>query len=237
MTKSRLQILLIFVAIIGIILLLLYFSWSTLFPKPVNLILQQRTSNDVSETLLLDDDTIMGKPDAPVLIVEFGEFMCPYCGQIHREIEQVWRKEYIETGKAKYVFRDYINLGHLRAFTAAEANECADAQGKQWPMYDLLFDNAYTGDAWAQLPNRKDFIEIMNRYAQHLNLDVALFKECINNSTFGEEVQLDASAGSQLGIFGTPVIYIGNDQTGFVKIRGAQPYSVYTQIIDEKLKS
>src|SRR3989344_422771 len=73
-------------------------------------------ATDRSESAFIDDDTFMGSEDSDVLIVEFGDFMCKFCGELHRDVEPLWRKDYIETGKAKYVFRDFISADHEQAF-------------------------------------------------------------------------------------------------------------------------
>ena len=192
-------------------------------------------ATDRSESAFIDDDTFMGSEDSDVLIVEFGDFMCKFCGELHRDVEPLWRKDYIETGKAKYVFRDFISADHEQAFPAAQASECADEQGKQWEMYDLLYDNAFSKDAWALIDEKQKLLAVFRKYALQLILYPKNFDNCMSNEEISNEIKQDIFAGLATGVSGTPTIFIGNDETGFVKIRGAQPYSVYKQIIDEKL--
>ncbi|MEK6942844.1 MAG: DsbA family protein [Nanoarchaeota archaeon] len=197
--------------------------------------LELKSKTDRNENALIDDDAIMGNADAPIAIIEFGDFMCKFCGELHREIEPIWRKEYIETGKAKYVFRDFVSSDHPQAYPAAEASECANLQGKKWQMYDLLFDNAYTGDSWAGIKDREALLNIFKKYGEKIGLNMEQFSPCLSNNFFANEINNDIFAGVSTGVSGTPTIFIGNDQTGFAKILGSQPYSVYKQIIDEKL--
>lgn len=235
--KNSVQVVLALAGIIGILVFLFFFPWGKFLTAPSTPVeTKTADSRTLSEYRLVDDDTILGDHQAPILIAEFGDFMCPFCGEVHRTIEPLWRKDYIETGKARYVFRDFISPNHQQAFVAAEANECAGAQGKQWPMYDILYDHAYNGDAWSKFPDEKSVVEVMKRYAAQIGLDSQQFETCMANDDFVNEVQQDIMAGIKKGVTGTPTIYIGNDQTGFVTIRGAQPYAVYKQIIDEKLK-
>ncbi len=199
--------------------------------------LTSKSKTDRNADFFIGDDTIMGDKNAPVIIAEFGDFMCPFCGEVHREIEPLWRKEYIDTGKALYVFRDFISANHPQAYPAAEANECADRQGKQkqWQMYDLLFDNAYAGDKWTEFDAKDQLNDAFKKYAAKIGLNMEQFSKCMENDYFASEINSDISAGLTIGVSGTPTIFIGNDQTGFSMIKGAQPYSVYKQIIDGKL--
>ena len=202
-----------------------------------NLNLTTKSMTDRNTYSFIDDDTVMGNPKAPILIVEFGDFMCKFCGEVHREIEPLWRKEYIETGKVRYVFRDFISVDHPQAFPAAEASECAGAQGKQWQMYDMLFDNAYKNDTWAKIEDKERLLNVFKKYGKETWLNMEQFSSCMSNNYFGSEIQKDINAGIVAGVSGTPTIFIGNDKTGFVKIVGSQPYAVYKQVIDEKLNA
>ena len=235
--NDTIKALLALAGVIGIATLMVFLPWDKLLMQPAETsTVQQRSSTDIFETRLLNDDTFLGDPEAPILIAEFGEFMCPFCGEIKREIEPLWREEYLDTGKARYVFRDFISLNHQQAFIAAQANECADEQDTQWKMYDILYENVYDGDVWSKIPDAKGVVEAMKKYAEQIGLDMQKFETCMNDTAMVNEVKKDLIAGLQMGVTGTPTIYIGNDKTGFSKVLGGQPYSVYKQIIDEKLK-
>ncbi len=88
----------------------------------------------------IDDDVVLGDPDAPVTIITFGDYQCPYCEQLFQTGEQDMRRDYVETGKAKMVYRDFLIPGHKAAIPAAEAAQCAGDQGKYWPYHDQLFE-------------------------------------------------------------------------------------------------
>jgi protein-disulfide isomerase len=90
----------------------------------------------------IDDDTVLGDANAPVTMIVFGDFQCPYCGQAYQTGEKQVRDEYVKSGKVKMVYRDFplINI-HPSAIPAAEASECAKAQGKYWQYHDALFEN------------------------------------------------------------------------------------------------
>ena len=236
--KLKPNALAITLAILAVGIILVYFmdkSSGMFINSNESLTLKSKT--DRNEDILMDDDAVMGRKNATIIIAEFGDFMCKFCGEVHRKIEPLWRKEYIEAGKARYVFRDFISPDHPQAYPAAEASECADVQNRQWQMYDLLFSNAYTGDAWAKIEDKEKLNGIFKKYAAEIGLNAGQFNACMSNNYFAKEIMDDISAGVIGGVSGTPTIFIGNDKTGIVKIKGAQPYSVYKQIIDEKLDS
>tara|TARA_Y100000310_G_scaffold38326_1_gene35938 strand:+ start:11410 stop:12180 length:771 start_codon:yes stop_codon:yes gene_type:complete len=171
--------------------------------------------DDVDE----DDDPVLGDKNAPVTIVSFEDYQCPFCKKAFDQTLPLLKKEYIDTGKAKLVFRDYPLGFHPEAGPAAEASECADDQGKFWEYHDELFNNQ-------QSLGRDLYIKL----AGDLGLDVDKFTQCIDNGDFKQEVQNDFSYGSQVGVSGTPTFFING-----VKLVGAVPYQNFKQIIDAEL--
>ena len=89
----------------------------------------------------IDDDFVLGDPAAPVTMIIFGDYQCPFCGQAHNTAEKQVREKYVKTGKVKMVYRDYPLSFHPAATPAAEAAQCAGAQGKYWEYHDALFEN------------------------------------------------------------------------------------------------
>jgi protein-disulfide isomerase len=167
----------------------------------------------------LDDDPVLGDPNAPVTIVSFEDYQCPFCGRAFQQTFPQLKSEYVDTGKAKIVFRDFPLSFHPEAQPAAEASECADEQGKFWEYHDALFNNQNLLGAsyYAQL-------------AGDLGLDVDQFTQCMDSGKYRQEVQADFAYGSQVGVSGTPTFFING-----IKLVGAQPYEAFKQVIEAEL--
>jgi protein-disulfide isomerase len=170
---------------------------------------------------------VLGKPDAPLTMVEFTDLQCPFCRQFHVTAYEQIKKDYIDTGKLRYISRDFpLDSIHPFAQGAARASRCAADQGKFWEMrHTILLNNAaLSADAF-------------NTFAQDLKLNVATFKACEATAatTFQAEFQKDLTDATSVGVSGTPTFVIGRTSaTGLdgVRIVGAQPFSVF----DAKLK-
>ena len=165
------------------------------------------------------DDPMKGDKDAPVTIVEFSDFQCPYCGKFFTDTLPLIQKNYIDTGKAKLVFQDYPLSFHQFAHKAAEAAECADEQGAFWKYHDKIFQNQQS----LNLDNLKV-------WASDLGLNTKKFNTCLDSGAMVSEVQGDMAEGTNLGVSGTPAFLV-NGQL----ITGAQPFEAFKQIIDAEL--
>lgn len=175
----------------------------------------------------VDDDAVLGKSDAPVTIIEFSDFQCPYCRKFWKEALAQIKKEYIDAGKAKLVFRDYPLSFHPMATPSAEAAECAKEQGKFWEMHDVMFQEQeklgtvtikYTSDD-------------LKEWAAKVGVNANQFNDCFDSRKYKTEVEKDAADGAAAGITGTPAIFINGRL-----IAGAQPFSAFKAIIDDELK-
>jgi len=177
----------------------------------------------------VDDDASKGSQDAPVTIVEFSDFECPYCEKFYTETLPQIEKDYIDTGKVKLVFRDYplnpdcnpsmTSQLHPDACKAAEAAECAKDQGKFWEYHNKLFENQQSLS-----------IVDLKSYAVDIKLDTKEFNSCLDSGDKAEEVSKDAVEGSTYGVSGTPWFSI-NGQV----LSGAYPFSAFKEIIDAQL--
>ena len=167
----------------------------------------------------VDDDAVEGSKDAPVTIVEFSDFQCPFCGRFYQETLPQLRENYVKTGKVKIVYRDFPLPFHENAQKAAEASECAHEQGKFWQMHDMMFSH-------------QDAITVANlkQYAKSLGLDTTKFNQCLDSGKYASEVQKDETDGSAYGVGGTPTFFINGQQ-----LVGAQPYQAFQQAIDAAL--
>ena len=179
-----------------------------------------------------DNDPIIGNPDAPITIIEFSDFQCPFCAKFHSQTLPLILEEYIEQGKVKLVFRDFpIQSIHPNALPASIAAECANEQGKFKEMHDMLFDNQ---NEW----NKQDTVDALSsfsQYATNIQLEQETFDSCLTNGKYIEEIKKDLDDGRNYGVSGTPGFFVGNDQIGYVELKGAQPFESFKKIIDAQL--
>ncbi|MBT3642905.1 DsbA family protein [archaeon] len=168
---------------------------------------------------LIDDDAIKGDADAPVTIVEWSDYECPFCTKFYDQTFSQINEEYIKTGKVKFIYRDFPLGFHKNAQKAAEAAECAGEQGKYFDMHDALFENGVTGG-----------VSSFKQFAADIGLDTDDFNDCLDSGEMASEVAKDLADGSAAGITGTPGFII-NGQL----VSGAQPFSVFKQVIDAEL--
>lgn len=163
----------------------------------------------MSATDLTDDDPVLGNPEAPLTIVEFADFQCPFCGKFFSTVEQQIIEQYVKTGKVRFVYRDFpLNAIHPEAQKAAEAAGCAGAQGKYWEYHDRLYQRQ------AELSPA-----IYRQWAKDLGLNAAQFEQCLNSGQFAAEVQKDYADGEAAGVTGTPATFVGTRFMG-----GALPF-------------
>jgi protein-disulfide isomerase len=167
-----------------------------------------------------DDDAILGDPNAKVTIIEFSDYQCPFCARFWSDTLPLIKKEYIDTGKVNLVFRDFpLNSIHPLAQPAAEATECVREQGGDeafYEMHDQIFANQHS------LSNAN-----LINWAKTIGYDI---QSCLSSGKYAQEVNDDLQDGAGAGIRGTPGFVI-NGQV----ISGAQPFSVFKQIIDANL--
>lgn len=176
---------------------------------------------------------VRGNPDAPVTIVEYGDFQCPVCNQFFHGAWPQIEEAYIKTGKAKLVFKDFAFIGP-DSQRAAEAAQCANVQGKFWEYHDTLYnfiwDNYYARGINGE--NRGAFTKSnLQGFASEIDLDTEAFTACLDDGTYRDIVNDNKRDGTRQGVRGTPTFFINGQ-----KVVGAQPFSVFAQIIEGKLK-
>jgi len=157
-----------------------------------------------------------GPKDAPLQVIVFSDFQCPFCKRVEPTLTQL-EKEY--QGKVRMVWKNYPLPFHQNAEPAAEAAMAADAQGKFWPMHDKLFENQTALDR----PS-------LEKYAQDLGLNMSKFKADLDSSKFKSTIESTTKEGSTVGVNGTPAVFINGR-----KISGAYPFDTFKKIADEEL--
>lgn len=181
----------------------------------------------------IDDDPIIGSPNAPITIVEFSDFQCPFCARFHTQTLPLILEEYIEQGKVKLVFRDFpIQSIHPNALPASVAAECANEQGKFREMHDTLFEKQ---NEWSKVET-VDALSLFSQYATDMQIDQKSFDSCLSSGKYIPEIKNDLDDGRDYGVSGTPGFFVGNEEIGYVELKGAQPFESFKKIIDAQLE-
>ena len=177
----------------------------------------------------LGDAPMLGRADAPVTLVEFSDYQCPFCQRFFATTLSALKKHYVDTGKVRYVFRDFpLDQMHPQARKAAEAAHCAVEQGKYWEMHEVLFQNQRT-----LAPPQ------LTVHARTVGVDGSKFDECLSSGRHAARVERGLADGAAVGVRGTPTFVVGKTKAGeFVEgtpIRGAQTLEMFRRIIDQTL--
>ncbi len=172
----------------------------------------------------IDGSPILGDVNAPVTIVEWTDYECPFCARHFRDTYSTTLKALVEAGEINIITKNYPLPFHAQAQKAAESALCARDQGGDeayYEMHDLLFTSGVVGGETA-----------FKEYAQQMGLNSNEFASCLSSGKFADEVKSDMAYGSQVGIQGTPGFYIGNEEEGYRLVSGACPASSFNYAID-----
>ena|SRR3989344_6081692 len=173
------------------------------------------------------DDHVSGNKNAKITIVEFSDFQCPFCRSFWSGALPEIKKDYIDTGKARFVYKHYPLDFHSGARPAAEASECAAEQEKFWEFHDKVFEEqAKLGQGTIQF-GKPEII----KWIGALGLNMDQFNDCFNSGKYAQRVSDDMAQGTKAGVGGTPTTFINGQ-----KIVGAQPFANFKTVIDGLLK-
>lgn len=170
--------------------------------------------NTIQTFFITKSDRVRGNFNAPITLVEFSDFECPFCGRIYPTFKKILA-DY--PGKVRLVYKYFPLSFHPNAQKAAEAAECANEQGKFWEYHDVLFDNQAGGFS----------SDKFKTWAQTLGLNATQFDTCLETGKYAAKVQADEQEGQAKGVNGTPATFV-NGQL----VSGAQPYESFKQILD-----
>ena len=192
--------------------------------------LRQDPPSSAPATVSAADRRALGRADAPVTIVEFSDFQCPYCRRHVSATLPALKTDYIATGKVRYVFRDLpIDSIHPHARKAAEAAHCAGEQGRYWEMHDVLFQH-----------QRQLAAGNLKAHAGALGLDRDAFDACLDEGKHVKAVRDDEVAARSIGVTATPTFFIGKTRPDGtvegIRIVGAQPIAAFRKAIDPLLE-
>ncbi|MEK6896375.1 MAG: DsbA family protein, partial [Nanoarchaeota archaeon] len=174
---------------------------------------------------------VKGNANAPVTIVEFSDYQCPYCRKFWNEAYSSIVDSYVNTGKAKIVFMDFPLSFHPQAQKSAEAARCARKVGGNdvayWKMHDKMFEEQMALDDGTVKSTVSYTESDLKSWAQELGYNIG---SCLDSDEFADEVQADAAYGAQLGVSGTPAFFVNGKL-----LSGAQPFSAFKAEIDAEL--
>jgi protein-disulfide isomerase len=200
-----------------------------LIVEPTPTIQQSGPAKITAATFMENGSPILGDPNAPITLIEFGDYQCYFCNQFFHNTEDELFKDYVETGKVKVIFKDYTIIGP-DSITAAHASHCADEQGQFWKYHDTLYNN-WNGEnnGWASSEN-------LLRFASDIGLDTDQFSQCMIDSKHTPIIVNSNQDAKDLGLTGTPAFFVIGSDNKVTKIGGAQPYDVFERIFNSELK-
>jgi len=178
-----------------------------------------------AQKLVKNGSPIVGNPNAPITILEWGDFQCTFCYRFHESSLDIIQREYIETGIANLVFKDFP-LNGPDSVLAAEAAYCAEDQGKYWSYHDELYAN-WAGERTGWITN-----DSLNQFAITVGLDIEKFNSCLDDHKYRQRVLDLEQFGREIGIDATPSFLIFNDGK-IIKITGNQPIDVFRKVIGD----
>ena len=177
---------------------------------------------------------ILGDRNAPLTLIEFGDYQCTYCKNFFRETVESILINYVETGKVKILFKDFIvvdgAVGGNDSMNAANAAHCANDQGMFWQFHSTLYNN-WSGEGTGWLSS-----EQLNKFANTLELDMDEFSNCVSELKWKKLVKASNDDAVALGVTATPTFFVIDQNKNVMKITGAQQYDVFKEVFDSALE-
>ena len=172
---------------------------------------------------------ILGDRNAPLTLIEFGDYQCTFCNKFFHETIESILTNYVETGKVKILFKDFIVVGQ-DSMHAANAAHCANDQQMFWQYHSILYNNwAGEGTGWVSS-------EQLNKFANTLGLDMDKFSNCVSELKWKKLVNASHDDAVALGVTATPTFFVIDENRNVLKITGAQHYDVFKEVFDSALE-
>ena len=184
-----------------------------------------------ADTFIQNGSPMLGNPNAPVTLIEFGDYQCHYCNVYYHNIEHKIFENYVMTGKVNVIFKDFTIIGQ-DSISAAHAAHCASDQGMYWEYHNILYEN------WDGENNGWISTENLTKFAQKIDLNIEEFVNCNAEGKHSQRISISNGDAQALGITGTPAFFIISTNSNQIQtISGAQPYEVFERIFDSMLES
>ena len=180
-------------------------------------------------TFLANGSPILGNMDAPITLIEFGDYQCHFCNVFFHSTEGDILKNYVETGKVKMIFKDYNIIGP-DSVNASHGAHCANDQGLFWEYHDILYSN-WTGEnnGWASSEN-------LGKFAQEIGLDMDIWSECMLNGKHSQTILGSNEDAKSLELTGTPAFFVIGPDGKTTRLFGAQPYETFEKVFENELQ-
>ncbi len=202
---------------------------SELVMEPTPTIQESGPPKVTMATFLENGSPILGNPNAPVTLVEFGDYQCHFCNVFFHSTEDDILRNYVDAGKVRMIFKDYNIIGP-DSIIASHGAHCADDQGLFWEYHDILYSN-WTGEnnGWASSEN-------LEKFAKEIGLDMDEWSECVTNGYYSQTILASNEDAKNLGITGTPAFFVIGPDDKTTRISGAQPFEVFEKIFEIELE-
>ncbi len=180
-------------------------------------------------TFLANGSPVLGNADAPITLVEFGDYQCHFCNVFFKSTEHDIVEKYVKTGKVKMIFKDYNIIGP-DSINASHGSHCANDQGMFWEYHDILYSN-WNGEnnGWASSSN-------LTMFAQEIGLEMDRWSKCMSDGQHSKIILASNEDAGKLGLTGTPAFFVIGPDGKTTKLFGAQPLEVFERIFEEELK-
>ncbi len=221
-------------AIASVSIIIVFLGFDTIIDEPTLVIEPAQKSqklistNIISSTFMANGSPILGDPNAPITLIEFGDYQCHFCNVHFHNTEHSLLENFIDTGKVKMIFKDFTIIGP-DSINAAHGTHCANDQGKFWEYHDILYNN-WTGEnnGWASSDN-------LIRFAQEVELNVDQWSDCMIDERYSQIISNSNKDARDLGITGTPAFFVIGPDNKITRISGAQPYESFEKIFNLEL--
>ncbi len=202
---------------------------SELVMEPTPTIQQAGPPKITVNTFVDNGSPILGDSNAPITLIEFGDYQCHFCNVFFHSTENNILKNYVETGKVKMIFKDYNIIGP-DSINASQGAHCAKDQGMFWEYHDILYSN-WTGEnnGWASSSN----LEI---FAQEIGLDIDVWSECMLNGIHSQTILASNEDAKSLELTGTPAFFVIGPDGKTTKLFGAQPFETFEKVFENELE-
>ncbi len=221
---KRIVIIIVFAVLVSVVAI----AYSSYYERIITMQEHRVNVSEPTPINLTNGSPVLGSASAPVTIVEFGDYQCEACYHWYHNARTDVIDNYIETGKANLVFMDLPFLGR-DSITAAQATYCADDQGKYWEYHETLYNFQEAIDnGWASKDRLVSF-------AFNLDMNLDEFNDCMDTKKYVKRVKANYDEGERFGVEATPTFFIISPDGVIKKISSAQPYSVFSQVIEPML--
>ncbi len=222
-------------SIASVSIIIVFFAFNAINDEPKLVIKPAQKSQELISTNILPSMfmanglPILGDPNAPVTLIEFGDYQCHFCNVHFHNTEHRLLENFIKTGKVKMIFKDFTIIGP-DSINAAHGTHCANDQDKFWEYHDILYSN-WTGEnnGWASSDN-------LLRFAQEIELDIDQWSDCMIDERYSQIISNSNKDARELGITGTPAFFVIGPDNEITRISGAQPYESFEKIFNSELE-